>query len=331
MFSLIKSLRQLTLVPSIFVFCCVVQGQAQGQTAPSKPASPGSIFFTVVDQEHHSVNTLKTEDVRVFEGDQAREIISFQRLEEQPLSLAILIDASPSQERTLPNQKLAADAFVQGIMRQGKNQVGIISFTGRATIEQDLTKDPALVQQGIARVKFVPPSGSILGIDPTILGQPKGSAIIAGSTALWDAIWATCEEMLGPADSRKAIILLSDGDDTSSKTKMREAIERAVTSDIAVYSVGIGDRNNFGVNESALRAVSEKTGGRAFFPKKVKDLEPVFAEIQEHLRLQYQITYRSEAVKRGSPQKVRLEIVNPALRDKNLFISYQRLSVPNGK
>src|SRR6266550_5901031 len=116
MLSPIKNLRQLSLAFTVSAFCCVLQVKGQAKTAPAQPPARGSILFTVIDQEGHSLDTLKTEDVRVFEGDKEQQIISFQRLDDPPLSLAFLIDASRSQESTLPNQKLAANAFVQKIM-----------------------------------------------------------------------------------------------------------------------------------------------------------------------------------------------------------------------
>lgn len=293
-------------------------------------AASSQMLFTVVDKDSHFVNTLQAEDVRVLVDDKPQQITSFRRLDDQPLTVAILIDNSVSQEQTLPNQKLAAAAFVQEIMRQGRDQAEVATFTSEVTVEQDLTKDLDRVQQAIARLKFVPPPGYVGG-GTVVLGRtapPKSAAMPVG-TAIWDAIWATCEELSLPASAgtRKAIVLLSDGDDTASQMKMHEAIERACGTNVAVYSLGIGDRYTFDLNKGALRKLSEQTGGRAFFPIKSVELEAALAEIKQELRYQYEIAYRSETSRPSLPRKVRLEILNPSLRAKDLKISYQRIAL----
>src|SRR6267142_6475245 len=145
---------------------CLAFASSRGQTQPSNVAAPttqSQILFTVVDKDSHFVSTLRAEDLRVLENDKPLEIVALSRLEDQPLTLAILIDTSASQERTLPNQKLAADAFVQAIMRPGKDQGAVVTFTGEMTIHQGLTTDVSLLRQAIARAKLVPPPGYIGG------------------------------------------------------------------------------------------------------------------------------------------------------------------------
>jgi Ca-activated chloride channel family protein len=344
MFKLVKAFPHLLLILSAMACLLVLPVHTRLQTSQVNPGTETeSILFTVLDQDRRSVSNLMAEDVRIFESGKDREVVSLLHLEAQPLALAIVIDKSRSQESTLPFQKIAADTFVKQIMRPDKDQVTVVSFTGRATLEQGLTKDLALVRQAIARVKFEPPSGYIGGgtvikMDPAILGLPKGSVITQGSsgltqgsTALWDAISTTSEMLAASVGTSKAIILLSDGEDTFSKIKAGDAIERAVKADIGVYSIGIGDRRNHpgsrsGVNTDDLRKLSDRTGGRAFFPTNVKDLETEFAEIEQQLRSQYQVTYRTDERKGSKARKVRLEIVNPSLRGKDLLVCYQRES-----
>lgn len=324
-----KNLVMSVLFLSALVLCAT-PAHLEGQNSVPNTitqSTHSSISFTVLDKDLHAVSTVQKEDIQVFVGDLAREIVSLERIGDQPLSLAILIDVSTSQERTLPGQKLTAEAFARRIMLQNRDDLAIVTFAEHSTIEQDLTKDVASVRQAIARIKFVPPG---LGIDPTILGQPKRSKALPGSTALWDAIWATSQDMLRPANSRKAIVLLSDGDDTSSKIKMHEAIEHAIESDVVVFAIGTPNQR-FGVQTDDLRKLSGRTGGLAFFPTKVKDLDAVFSEIEQQLRGQYKLTYRSDVGQRSAPQKVRLNIVNPAMRDKDLHLSYQQLSFPRRK
>ncbi len=106
--------------------------------------------------------------------------------------------------------------------------------------------------------------------------------ILAGSTAIWDAVWASSNELLAlSADhTRRTIILLTDGEDTISQVKMHEAIERAQKADALIYAIGIGDSYQGGVDEGSLKKIAEQTGGRAYFPKSESDLRKAFVQIQ---------------------------------------------------
>src|SRR6185503_20562127 len=119
-------------------------------------------------------------------------------------------------------------------------------------------------------------------------------------------------------DSRRAIILLTDGEDTISQVKMHEAVERAQKADALIYTIGIGDSYNFGVNEGALRKISEKTGGRAYFPHSERELREAFAQIQRELREQYLLAYSpSNKARDGSYRKIQIEVVSPEFRRRN--------------
>jgi len=124
--------------------------------------------------------------------------------------------------------------------------------------------------------------------------------------------------------------LLTDGEDTASKRKLHEAIEQAFAANVAIYAIGIGERYRFGIDEGALRKISERTGGRAFIPKKAEGLESIFAEIQAGLRVQYQITYQS-TTNQAKTRRVRLEFINPDLQPKGLKVPFQRLNQPGAK
>jgi Ca-activated chloride channel homolog len=285
-----------------------------------------NILFTAVDKQKRFITTLKREDVRVLEDGQPQEIFTFQRQTDLPLSLAIVVDTSISEERTLPIEKAAASAFVDSVIRPEKDEVAIVSFTGESTLEQGLTSNVANVRRAIGRVEFVPPSGYIGG--GQVAGTPPISGTgqsIAGSTAIWDAIWVTSDEILTQTSdkTRRAIILLTDGEDTSSQKRMQEAIDRAVKADAVIYSIGIGDAY-YGINEGVLKKVSERTGGRAFFPRDESELRAAFSQIQEELRSQYLVAYSPTNKNRdGSFRRVLIEVANPELR-KNLRLTYRQ-------
>ena len=286
-----------------------------------------NIFFTAADKNKRFVGNLKQEDVRILEDGQPQEIFTFQQNIDLPLSTAILIDTSRSEERTLPDEKIAARAFLEAVMKPGRDEASIVSFTGDVTLEQGFTGNLDRLRRAIDRVEFVPPSGYIgggvvVGGTPPISGQNQA---LAGSTAIWDAVWATSNELLSDAaeNSRRAIILLTDGEDTISQVKMSEAIERAQKADALIYTIGIGDSYNFGVNEGALRKISEQTGGRAYFPHSERELRDAFAQIQRDLREQYLIAYSpSNKNQDGTYRRIQIEIINPELR-KQLKLNYR--------
>jgi len=247
-----------------------------------------NIFFTAADKNKRFINTLKAEDIRVLEDGQPQQIFTFQQNTDLPLSLAILIDTSASEERTLPELKFAAQSFLENVIRPAKDEAAILSFTGETTLEQSFTGSLDRLRRAIDKVEFVPPSGYVGG-GVVVNGTPPISGTnqsLAGSTAIWDAVWVTSDEVIRDSaeHTRRAIILLTDGQDTSSRMKMHEAIEHAQKVDAFIYAIGIGDRYTFNVEEGTLRKVAERTGGRAFFPSNERDLQEAFAQIQRDLR-----------------------------------------------
>ena len=286
-----------------------------------------NIFFTAADRNKRFISDLKAEDIRVFEDGQQQEIFTFQTNIDLPLSLAILIDTSASEERTLPDEKEAARAFLENIMRN-KDEAAVVSFTGETTLEQGFTGNVDRLRRAVDHVEFVPPSGYVGG-GVVVNGTPPISGTnqaLAGSTAIWDAVWASSEELIGASaeHTRRAIILLTDGQDTSSRVKMDEAIEKAQKADALIYAIGIGDRYSFNVNEGSLRKIAEKTGGRAYFPRHERDLRDAFAQIQKDLREQYLVAYSPiNKAHDGSYRKIEIQIVNPELRQQNLKLNYR--------
>lgn len=293
-----------------------------------------NILFTAIDKQKRFITTLKQEDIRVTEDGQPQEIFTFARQADLPLSLAILVDTSVSEERTLPAEKAAASSFVDTVLRPDKDEAAVISFTGESTLEQGLTGSAARVRSALNRVEFVPPSGYIGAGQVTGMPGGVGTPPISGtnqstqgSTAIWDAIWVTSDEVLTQTSdkTRRAIILLTDGHDSSSKKKMDEAVERAVKADAVIYSIGIGDEYYGGVNKGTLRTVSERTGGRAFFPEDESELRAAFAQIQLELRSQYLVAYSpTNKSKDGSFRRVQIEITTPELRKLNLRLTYRQ-------
>ena len=290
------------------------------------PSNRRTISLSVRDKKGRFVDDLHAEDLTISENKASREILKLERKTNEPLSVVILIDTSASQERTLAGTKLTAQKFVESILRSGKDHASLVSFAWEATIEQDLTPDLMKLRAAIDRVKSVPVSGFLLG--GVVLGPtpPNGSKVPPGGTAIWDAIWATVDGIQPAAGSRRVIVLLTDGEDTISKVKLRDAIEHAATNDLAIFSIGIGADRYAGLNRDSLKRLSEETGGRAFFPKKVADLDGIFSETAQALQSQYVLTYCATIPKPTVKRlKIQVEVKNPQLRKSNLQLSYPRL------
>ena len=293
-----------------------------------------NVLFTAQDNNRRLLINLKKDDIRILEDGVAQETIAFSRQVDLPLSLSILIDTSVSQQRTLPEEKAAAISFLESVIRPAKDEVSVVSFTGESTLEQGMTNNMTRLRRAIDRVEFIPPSGYIGGGVVTnggsVPGTPPlsgGNQQIAGSTAIWDAVWITSEEVLGaaPEKTRRAIILLTDGVNTFGKKKLEDAVQAALRSEAVVYSIGIGDNFYSGVDEPALRKISERTGGRAYFPKDERELRQAFQQIQEEMRSQYLIAYEPANQKRdGSYRKIQIELVNPQLQRDRVKVTHRQ-------
>jgi VWFA-related protein len=286
-----------------------------------------NILFSAVDKEKHFITTLKKEDIRILEDGQPQEIFTFARQTDLPLSLAILVDTSISEARTLPIEKEAAATFIDSVIRPDKDEAAVLSFTGETTLELGLTGNVSRVRRSLDKVEFIPPAGYIGGgnvaTTPPISGEAQR---VAGSTAIWDAVWVTSDEVLsGTSDkTRRAIILLTDGDDTSSQKKLDDAIERAQKADTVVYAIGIGDSYMSGVQDGPLKKISERTGGRAYFPRNERDLRAAFAQIELELRSQYLVAYSPTNKKRDhSYRRITVELTNPDLQRNQIKLTHR--------
>ena len=286
-----------------------------------------NILLNVVDRNRRFVTTLAREDIRIYEDGQPQEVFTFQRETELPLSLAILIDTSASQEGVMEDEREAAAAFVNSVLRPDRDAASVVSFTGITRIEQPLTRDRARLTATIEKVKvehniYDPECGD----DETIPPERKARCL----TGVWDSIFLSVREVLAhtPASTRRAIVILTDGDDTSSKKGKEDAIEYAVQHNTAVYAIGIRDEDFVGggkLQKGDLRRVTDGTGGRAFFPKNRRELDAAFVQINQELRAQYLVAYSPTNKKRdGTLRRVTVEVTNPKLRKEKLRLLYRQ-------
>ncbi|MBA3515652.1 MAG: VWA domain-containing protein, partial [Pyrinomonadaceae bacterium] len=205
--------------------------------------------FTAVDRDRHFITTLKADDLRIYENDTPQVISLFERETDRPLTLVILVDTSKSQERTLPEEKKAAKAFIRAVVRPDKDKVAIISFTGVPKVEQQLTENVSRLNRAIDSLRVQLPANN-----PNCEEERPAQEDPLCWTSIWDSVWESASEVLGQGDenSRRAIILLSDGDDTSSTIKRRDAIDAALKNNVAVYSIGIGDPELYKIEQDSL-------------------------------------------------------------------------------
>ncbi len=287
-----------------------------------------NVLFTAQDRNRRLITNLAQGDVRILENDKPQEITAFAKQVDLPLSLAILIDTSISQERTLPAEKSAAISFLESVVRPTKDEVAVISFTGESTLEQGMTNNMTRLRRAIDRVQFVPPSGYIGG--GVITGTPPASSdnqMTAGSTAIWDSIWITSDEILGPAPekTRRAIILLSDGVNTSGRKKLDDAIKAALKAEAIIYAVGVGDDFYGGVDRGSMNKIAERTGGRAFFPRDERELREAFKQIEDEMRSQYLIAYEpSDQTLDGSYRKIEIQLTNQQLQKDKVKVTHRQ-------
>jgi Ca-activated chloride channel homolog len=310
------------------VFSSVIEGQTPTQDNAGDMADPerqhAVIPLTAVDRDGRPVSTLRPEDLRVVADGVEHRIVAFSRRADEPLRVAFMLDASASQEKVLPAARAAASELLSSLLRPGaEDSAAVISFTNKPTLAQDLTGDVPALRRAVEGVRFVPPPGYVgRGI---IVGTPPPASLSPGSTAIWDALAYACDEVLArsrPAGHR-AVILITDGNDTSSHMKLEGAAEHAIRAGVAVYSVGVGDADFDGVIKGDLRKLSERTGGRAFFPRKMTALASALGQIRQELLSQYAVTFVPRLARPdGTLHKLRVEVANPELRRQGVELTY---------
>ena len=246
-----------------------------------------TVPFNVTDKHNAYVNDLKKEDIELLEDNKMQNLFSFERQTDLPITIAMLIDISGSESYTLPSETSAGGRFFAKVLRPNKDLGAVVTFESEAVLVQDLTQDTERLQRALKQVRpsMVDASvGSVSGTPPIVNSN-------TGSTSLYDAVYSVSSDLLHREAGRRVIILITDGFDTSSSLKMKEAIEAAWKHEIIIYSIGIGDPLAEGVNTSVLKKMASETGGRAFFPRRDNDLDSAFSQIDDDLRQQYIVSY----------------------------------------
>jgi Ca-activated chloride channel family protein len=255
-----------------------------------------NVLCSVFDKNTNSfVTNLTRDDFVVYEDDQRQEIKNFARESNLPLTLAMLIDTSQSVAPKLKFEKEAATGFFQSILRE-RDRAMLVEFDSGITLLQDFTSDPNKLAKEISKLRA------------------------AGGTALYDAIYTTCDQKLIRETGRKAIIILSDGDDESSRVDLHQAMEMALRAESTIFAISVSKGGFFGVGstregDNILKDMAQETGGKVFFPFKVEELEDNFRQINQELRSQYNIGYVSTNPRRdGSYRKIEIKVAERGLK-----------------
>ncbi|MDT5268895.1 MAG: hypothetical protein QOH49_1081 [Acidobacteriota bacterium] len=284
-----------------------------------------NVLLSATDKKRRFVTTLRAADLRLTEDGVEQQIASFEQETDAPLSLVLLVDTSASQEKVLQDEQEAASSFIRSVLRPTKDSAAVVSFTGITRLEQPATSDATLLLAAVnsLQVRWTDRSPECNDRD-----APDNMRLRC-LTGVWDSIVLSVREVLAqtPERTRRAIILLSDGDDTSSRVRLYQAVEYASRHNTVVYAIGIRDKKfPYGeMRPDFLRSLAEETGGRAFFPKRPADLPAAFAQIEQELRAQYLITYiPTNHARDGSYRRLQLDLTNSQLKKQNLHLSYRQ-------
>ena len=283
------------------------------------------IALTAVDKDGKVIETLRAEHLSLKVGDSAATISDVVFHTKYPLDLAVLIDASVSQENVLSTTKAAARAFVALVPVTGQDRVAVVSFSDKPNYLQVMSSDLSKLDALIDQIKLEIPPGYVGHGVVVSAGPPPKSGPMPGATSLWDVVGATTAELFGVKTEkrRRAILLFTDGVDTSSAGKFNNMIAEANKRDVAVFSIGLADSQFNDVDEQALKKLSEQTGGVAEFPGKKKEkLEAALTEIARRLRGNYVVAYCGGTAKERA--KVQVEVVDPEIRKAKPVLAYKR-------
>jgi Ca-activated chloride channel homolog len=279
------------------------QPPAPGGQPPQTPFRAGvdlvSLNVTVTDGGGKYITDLTAADFNVFEDGVKQDVTFFTRTN-LPIALAVLMDTSASMDTKLPTAQEAAIGFAKRLRPQDVAE--IIDFDSRVMVLQNFTNNATELEQAIR----------------------KTSA--GGSTSLYNAVYIALKDLKKAVAKntedirRQAIVVLSDGEDTSSLLPFEEVLDLAKRSETAIYSIGLrvaegpgSSTKGFKEAEFVMRQFSQETGGRSFFPSQLSELAPIYTQISEELSSQYTVGYTSKNPKRdGSWRRVVVRTTRPS-------------------
>jgi VWFA-related protein len=280
----------------VFAVSVVLVASLYAQSAaPSAAEKPGSVvdigertriildvtrvnmLFTVTDKKGRFVTDLGRDDFLVLENKKPQTIAEFTAETDLPLRLGILIDTSNSIRDRFKFEQEAATSFILSVVHKGRDKAMVVSFDTSTELVADLIDDTDKLEAAIRGLRA------------------------GGGTALYDALYFACRDKLSKDQPRhkfrRAIVIVSDGDDNQSQVSRDQALEMAQKADVVIYAISTNITHAETDGDKVLKYLTAETGGQAFFPFKVEDLEQSFENIANELRHQYNIFYRPEPLK----------------------------------
>jgi len=232
-----------------------------------------NVLFIATDRHGKFVRNLNQNDFSILDDHKpVKSIIAFRPETDLPIELGLLMDVSGSVESRFGFEKEAATGFLDHIIRPGYDKAFVLGFNKQSYVSQDFTDDKQALAAGVQRLKN------------------------GGGTALYDAIYLACKDkLLGEHPDhpvRRAIIVVSDGEDNQSEVTRVQAIEMAQRAQVIIYAISTDDSGLILRGDKVLEDLASATGGRAFFPYKMKDITRSFAAIEDELRSQYDVSYK---------------------------------------
>jgi Ca-activated chloride channel family protein len=232
------------------------------------------MLFTVTDKKGRFIMNLTKEDFEVFENKRKQEVAEFSAESDLPLRIALLIDTSNSIRDRFRFEQEAASEFVKSVIKSKQDKAMLVAFDTTPDLRADLTEDTNVIEKAIRELRP------------------------GGGTAMYDAIYLACQDRLQrdqPSTKyRRALIMLGDGEDNNSRHTRDQALEMAQKADAVIYAISTNLSRVETDGDKVLKYLTEETGGRAFFPFKVEDLEVSFENLASELRHQYNLSYRPE-------------------------------------
>ena len=290
--------RMFLAAVSILACFAAVPAHSQGQRPAFRTTIDiVSLNVTVIDGANRYIIDLEQPEFSVFEDGVKQDIVFFTR-RPQPIALSLLLDSSASMEDKLETLQVAATNFVKRLRPNDLAQV--IDFDSRVSIRQAFTSNQADLEGAIRQ------------------------AVSGGSTSLHNAIYISLKELgkiKAQSDEdvrRQALIVFSDGEDTSSLVSFEEVLDRAKRSETSIYTIALrgteANTRGFREAEFIMRQLAQETGGRSFFPVKIDDLNGVYAQIADELASQYTIGYTSKNPRNdGAFRRVVMQVARPGL------------------
>jgi VWFA-related protein len=231
-----------------------------------------SLIFTVTDKHGHYIPNLQQSDFALLDDQKApARVNDFRQQINLPLRVGIVIDSSTSIRTRFQFEQQSATEFLLQILKAKSDRAFVMDFAETPTVDQDWTNNIDALESGINRLRP------------------------AGGTAMFDAVYTACRDKLlserGREPERKAMVLISDGDDNQSRVHPDEAIKMCQRADTIIYAISTNWTPSRGQGDKVLAQLTEATGGQVFFPPSVEEMSNSFHSIEEELRSQYALTY----------------------------------------